>query len=90
MFDDACPRHHAKSQTLCVPIVAEALVPAEIQTILEGSGLPFEVVPCDPEDAETAVFAKKYGYAMEDSANCILTKTKTGEEKFAASVVLIL
>ncbi len=68
--------------------MGDQLIPDAIQAVLEGSGLPFEVVPCDPADAETAVFAKKYGYAMEDSANCILTRTKTGEEKYAACVVL--
>ena len=64
-----------------------ATTPA-IQDLLEASGLEFQVVDCDPDDAETAVFAAKYGYAMEDSANCILVKTKTGEEKFVACVVL--
>jgi len=68
--------------------VTDAGCPPEIQTILEGSGLAFQVVDCDPADAETAVFAAKYGYALEDSANCLLVKTKTGEEKFAACVVL--
>ena len=59
-----------------------------IHAFLAASGLPYEIVPCDPADAETAVFAEKYGYAMADSANCILVKTKTGDEKFVACVVL--
>ncbi|MEK9722134.1 MAG: YbaK/EbsC family protein [Rhodospirillaceae bacterium] len=61
---------------------------ADIHAFLAGTGLAHEVVPCDPDDAETAVFAEKYGYSLDDSANCILVKTKTGEEKFVACVVL--
>ena len=59
-----------------------------IRAILDSSGLNYDIVDCDPADAETAVFAEKYGYAMEDSANCILVKTKTGLEKYVACVVL--
>jgi len=62
--------------------------PDPIQAVLEASNLEFQVVPCDPADAETAVFAEKYGYALDDSANCILVKTKTGETRYVACVVL--
>ncbi len=65
-----------------------SLPPANVRTILEGSYLSFEVVPCDADDADTAVFVDKYGYSIEDSANCILVKTKTGDEKFVACLVL--
>ena len=68
--------------------MSETGCPPGIQAVLEGSGLAFEVVDCDRADAETAVFAEKSVYAMEDSHNCLLVKTKTGEEKFAACVVL--
>lgn len=64
---------------------------ADIQTIhafLKASGLAHEIVACDPDDAETAVFAAKYGYSLDCSANCILVKTKTGATKFVACVVL--
>ena len=64
-----------------------ATVP-EIQAFLAASGLAHEIVPCDPDDAETATFAAKYGYSLDDSANCILVKTKTGDERFVACVVL--
>jgi prolyl-tRNA editing enzyme YbaK/EbsC (Cys-tRNA(Pro) deacylase) len=60
----------------------------EIRAILEGSGLDFEVWDCDPDMADTAVFCKKYGVEPADSANTILVRSKTGERKFAACVVL--
>ncbi len=61
---------------------------AAVHAFLTASGLAHEIVPCDPDDAETAVFAEKYGYSLDCSANCILVKTKTGEAKFVACVVL--
>lgn len=60
----------------------------EIRAILEASGRPFEVMECDPELADTAIFCARYGKSPEHSANTILVRSKTGEEKFAACVVL--
>jgi prolyl-tRNA editing enzyme YbaK/EbsC (Cys-tRNA(Pro) deacylase) len=62
--------------------------PPEIQAILENAGFAFEVIACDPDLADTAVFCKEYGYDMDQSANTILVKSKTGERKFAACIVL--
>lgn len=60
----------------------------EIRTILEASGLDFEVWDCDPDLADTTVFCERYGVEPADSANTILVRSKTGELKFAACVVL--
>ncbi len=62
--------------------------PPEIRAFLEQSGCAFEIIACDPELADTAVFCRKYGYAMDRSANTILVRSKTGERKFAACIVL--
>jgi prolyl-tRNA editing enzyme YbaK/EbsC (Cys-tRNA(Pro) deacylase) len=60
----------------------------EIQSFLEHSGLAFEVWPCDPELADTARFCEHYGVALENSANAILVRSKTGAEKFVLCVLL--
>ena len=54
----------------------------------EGTGVPFEVVPCDPALADTAAFCEAYGYEMEDSANCVVVIGKADPPVFAACVVL--
>ena len=59
----------------------------EIRTFLEQSGLPFEVLKCDPELADTAVFCEHYGVALKNSANAILVRSKTGERKYALCVL---
>jgi prolyl-tRNA editing enzyme YbaK/EbsC (Cys-tRNA(Pro) deacylase) len=60
----------------------------EIRKILEDSNLAFEVWDCDPALADTAVFCERYGVEPADSANTILVRSKTGELKYAACVVL--
>src|SRR5262245_20845082 len=53
-----------------------------------ASGVPFEVVPCDPALADTADFCAAYGYAPEDSANCVVVVGKSDPPVFAACVLL--
>jgi prolyl-tRNA editing enzyme YbaK/EbsC (Cys-tRNA(Pro) deacylase) len=60
----------------------------EIQSFLEHSGLAFEVWPCDPELADTARFCEHYGVALENSANAILVRSKSGERKYVLCVLL--
>ena len=63
-------------------------IEAAVRTAAEGTGVPFEVVPCDPELADTAAFCEAYGYEMEDSANCVVVIGKADPPRFAACVVL--
>ena len=60
----------------------------EIDTFLQQTGLEYEVWPCDPELADTARFCEHYGVALENSANAILVRAKTGAEKYALCVLL--
>jgi prolyl-tRNA editing enzyme YbaK/EbsC (Cys-tRNA(Pro) deacylase) len=66
--------------------MAETL--SEIHAFLEQAGYPFEVWECDPELADTAIFCEHYGVSLENSANAILVKSKTGEKKYALCVLL--
>ena len=62
--------------------------PNEIERILESSGVEYEILPCDPSLADTAVFCEHYGVSLENSANAILVRSKTGEKKFVVCVLL--
>lgn len=59
-----------------------------IYGFLDASGLAYDVMACDPELADTAVFCEHYGFPLENSVNTILVKAKTGGERFAACVLL--
>ena len=66
----------------------ESIVPDAIERILVASGLDYEIMPCDPELADTVVFCEHYGYPPEDSVNTIVVKAKTGGVRFAACALL--
>lgn len=66
----------------------ESIVTDAIERVLVESGLDYEIMPCDPELADTVVFCAHYGYPPEDSVNTIVVKAKTGGERFAACALL--
>ena len=59
-----------------------------IEVTLEASQVDYEIFPCDPELADTAVFCERYGYPLSVSVNTILVKAKTGGERYVACVAL--
>lgn len=61
---------------------------AKIQGALDQLGIAYEVMACDPNLADTALFCEHYGIAPENSANTIIVTSKSGEKKYAACVLL--
>jgi prolyl-tRNA editing enzyme YbaK/EbsC (Cys-tRNA(Pro) deacylase) len=55
---------------------------------VEQLGVPFDVIACDPEHADTAAFCARYGYPAERAANTILVASKKEPKQYAACVVL--
>ncbi len=55
---------------------------------LVALGVPYETVEIDPDLADTAAFCEHYGYAPEDSANCIVVASRDDDPVLAACVVL--
>ena len=55
---------------------------------LDATGVEYEIIPCDPDLADTAAFCEHYGYALDDSANTIVVLGKADPPVFAACVVL--
>lgn len=55
---------------------------------LTETGVEYEIVPCDPDLADTAQFCEAYGYSMDDSANTILVVGKSDPPVYAACIVL--
>lgn len=64
------------------------IVRPAIVEMLRASGLDYEVMPCDPELADTAIFCEHYGRSLDDSVNTIVVKAKTGGERFVACALL--
>jgi len=60
----------------------------EVIDHLEDLGIDYEVMPCDPELADTAQFCEAYDVPMEKSANAILVASRKPEGHNAVCVVL--
>lgn len=61
---------------------------SRIDAALAGVAGRYEVVPCDPDLADTAAFCEAYGYAAEDSANAIVVVGKGDPPRYACCVLL--
>jgi prolyl-tRNA editing enzyme YbaK/EbsC (Cys-tRNA(Pro) deacylase) len=71
--------------------IKTTLVAAPVEEALDG--WPFRaavrMAQIDPELADTADFCRRYGVAMEDSANCVVIAGRRGAEiRYAACVIL--
>src|SRR5674476_1275736 len=54
-----------------------------------SNDVAYEVLPCDPDMADTAAFCAHYGFAIEQAANTILVASKKiAPPKYAACVLL--
>lgn len=53
-----------------------------------ATGEPFEVVPCEPDLADTAQFCEAYGYGLDQSANAIVVVGKSDPRVYVACLVL--
>jgi len=61
---------------------------AAVVADLEARGVDFEVMPCDPDFADTAAFCERYGISPDESANTILVVGKSDPRRYVACVVL--
>jgi prolyl-tRNA editing enzyme YbaK/EbsC (Cys-tRNA(Pro) deacylase) len=70
------------------PVTEPTLDPL-VQRAVLSNDVAYEVLPCDPDMADTAAFCAHYGFAMEQAANTILVASKkVTPPKYAACVVL--
>ena len=58
-----------------------------VQGELDSLGIPYEVLPCNPEWADTDVFCANYDIPRENAANTILVAAKTEPRKYIACLV---
>ena len=63
-------------------------IEARVAAVLDGLGLPYEVVRIDPAFADTAAFCEKYGFPAEQSGNTIIVGSKKEPRQFSACLVL--
>jgi prolyl-tRNA editing enzyme YbaK/EbsC (Cys-tRNA(Pro) deacylase) len=61
---------------------------ARVLAALDAMGASYEVIECDPELADTAVFCERYGIPLDRSGNCIVVASKSEPKQYSACLVL--
>ena len=59
-----------------------------VRAAVASLGVTGEVLPCDPDFADTAAFCSKYGIPPSESANTIVVASKKEPKRYAACLVL--
>ena len=68
--------------------MAEEELQERVRGVLEGLGVPYEIMTIDPDFADTAAFCAKYGIPLEQSANTIIVASKKEPKQYCACLVL--
>ena len=61
---------------------------AQALASLDSLGLEYEILGCDPNHADTAVFCEHYNIPLSVSANVIVAAGKSDPRQYAACVLL--
>jgi prolyl-tRNA editing enzyme YbaK/EbsC (Cys-tRNA(Pro) deacylase) len=71
-----------------VPEPDVSLLDPHVAAALVDVAVPFTVVACDEDKADTEAFCAAYGYSMSESANTIVVVGKSDPPVYAACVLL--
>lgn len=58
-----------------------------VAEVLDGLGVPYEVMQIDPDFADTAAFCERYSIPLDNSANTIIVASKKEPKQYCACVV---
>lgn len=64
-----------------------AQVERKVIEVLDGLGVPYEIIAIDAAYADTAQFCERYGFGMDQSGNTIVIGSKKEPKQYAACVV---
>ena len=59
----------------------------KVKETADALGVPYEVLACDPELADTAKFCEHYGVEIADACNAIVVAIKTEPRSYVACLV---
>jgi prolyl-tRNA editing enzyme YbaK/EbsC (Cys-tRNA(Pro) deacylase) len=66
----------------------DAALESAVRAVLDGIGVAYRWMPCDPDFADTAAFCERYGIDPDISANTIVVASRRGPQLYCACVVL--
>lgn len=66
----------------------DELLEQRVRAALDTLGAQYDIIDCDPALADTAAFCAHYGFALDESANCIIVAGKGAERTYVACLAL--
>lgn len=69
-------------------MIDAADIDRRVKEVLDGLGVPYEILDIDPAFADTARFCERYGIPLDQSANTLVVASKKEPKQYAACVVL--
>lgn len=64
-----------------------SILDERVQTALDGAGVTYEELACEPELADTAAFCEHYGIAATEACNAIVVVLKIPPKQYVACLV---
>jgi prolyl-tRNA editing enzyme YbaK/EbsC (Cys-tRNA(Pro) deacylase) len=68
-------------------MIDRSILHERVRNSLDGAGIEYEVLACEPELADTAEFCAHYGIAAEEACNAIVVAVKTTPRRYVACLV---
>ena len=65
----------------------DARLPANVAAALAELDIPHEVVPCDPDFADTAQFCERYGFPIDHCGNTIIVASRREPVQYSSCTV---
>ena len=65
----------------------DAKLPDNVAAALAELGIAHEVVPCDPDFADTAQFCERYGFPIDNCGNTIIVASRREPVQYASCTV---
>jgi prolyl-tRNA editing enzyme YbaK/EbsC (Cys-tRNA(Pro) deacylase) len=66
----------------------DELLEQRVGAALDALHADYDMIDCDPALADTAAFCAHYGFALDESANCIIVAGKGAERTYVACLAL--
>jgi prolyl-tRNA editing enzyme YbaK/EbsC (Cys-tRNA(Pro) deacylase) len=63
------------------------MIEQQVTDALDTLGVPYEVMPIDPDYADTVAFCERYGVSLTNSGNTIIVGSKKEPKQYSACVI---
>ena len=80
------PFNSRRDVELC-ELTSASKIAGRVLEELDGIGVSYMVIECDPDFADTAAFCEEYGYPVDNCGNTIIVASKKEPIQYAACIV---